>query len=112
MKELGATLKRVGDIVSGYDASHLRADGLTIPDEMRARVESFKRYVPFQISCPSRHRHHSALELIRKDWEGHEAKGRGRRVLAASLIEEEIRDLNGKISGAIQDLLVGLIQLM
>jgi hypothetical protein len=101
MKELGATLKRVGNIVSGYvDAS----------GDIRTHVQSFKKYVPFQISRPSRHRHHSTLELIRKDWEGHEAKGLGRQVLTASFIEEEIRNLNGKISGAIQELTVGLIE--
>jgi hypothetical protein len=101
MKELGATLKRVGNIVSGY---------LDAPGDIRTHVQSFKKYVPFQISRPSRHRHYSTLELIRKDWDGHEAKGLGRRVFTASFIEGEIRDLNGKISRAIHELDVGLIE--
>jgi hypothetical protein len=103
LKELSATLSHLSSITAKYDGSGTpRTDGLSILPEMLSRVETFKKCVPFLSSRISRHHHRSTLERIRMDCEAHDAKGQIRQLLTSEYIDEEIRDLNRKISEAIE----------
>jgi hypothetical protein len=103
----------VVDIVSRYDGSGpSRADGSQIPDQTLARVERFKKCVTFSSSWPCPHFHRSTLDAIRKEWVDHDAKGHVRQLLTSEHIDEEIQDLNRKISNAIEHILVGVLKSM
>jgi hypothetical protein len=103
LKELGATLCYLASITSRYDGSGTpRTDGLAIPPELLSLVETFKKCVLFLSFRACGHNHRSTLERIRKDCEDHDAKGQTRQFLTSEHIDEEIRDLNRKISEAIQ----------
>jgi Spy/CpxP family protein refolding chaperone len=71
---------------------------------MFSRVETFKKYVLFMSSRSRafRHHHRSTLERIGKDCEDHDAKEQIHQLLTSEHIDEEISDLNRKISEAIQ----------
>jgi hemerythrin-like domain-containing protein len=77
---------------------------------MLSRVETFKKCVLFLSSRSCRHHHRSTLERIRMDCEDHDAKGQIRQLLTSEHIDEEIRDLNRKISEAIQFVQVRLVK--
>jgi hypothetical protein len=54
--------------------------------------------------------HRSTLDAIRKEWVDHDAKGHVRQLLTSEHIDEEIQDLNRKISNAIEHILVSMLK--
>jgi hypothetical protein len=54
--------------------------------------------------------HRSTLDAIRKEWVDHDAKGHVRQLLTSEHIDEEIQDLNRRISNAIGHILVSVLK--
>jgi hypothetical protein len=108
--DLVSTFESITRILQSYDSSHLpRADGLTIPDDTKARVLRFRRFVSPRSHCQHElKRDDTASDLIqiREEWEIYTSEGIVKQHLDAERVSAGLKDLNTKIALALSGLQV------
>jgi hypothetical protein len=110
INDLVSTFESITHILQSYDSSYLpRADGLTIPDDTKARVLRFRRYVSprseFQREL-KRDDTASVLTQIREEWEIYTSENIVKQHLDAERVSASLQDLNTKIALALSGLQV------
>jgi hypothetical protein len=110
INDLVSTFGSITRILQSYDSSHLpRADGLTIPDDMKARVLRFRWSVSSREDCQRELKCDDTASVLRKyreEWEIYTSKGIVKQHLDAERVSADLNDLNRKIVSALSELQV------
>jgi hypothetical protein len=110
VNDLVSTFEEITRILQSYDSSHLpRADGLTIPDDTKARVSRFRRFVSPRSECQrelKRDDTASVLIQIHEEWEIYTSEGIVKQHLDAERVSAGLKDLNTKIVLALEGIQV------
>jgi hypothetical protein len=111
INDLVSTFEDITRILRSYDSSDLpRADGLAIPDDVKARVLRFRWFVSSRSDCQRRELKRddtaSVLIQIREDWEMYTSEGIVKQHLDAERVSADLKDLNTKIVLALSEIQV------
>jgi hypothetical protein len=105
-----STFENIRRILRSYDSSDLpRADGLAIPDDVKARVLRFRWSVSSRSDCQRELKRDDTLSTliqIRENWEMYTSEGIVKQHLDAERVNADLNDLNRKIISALSELQV------